>query len=108
MDEFLRSASHSLVTGALLVIWSGLLLGILWKIVELALATTRAHLPHEVVPVPIREIFLEAPRLANRPAPALGSNNPELLLAGQSQPLLPTPQATPISIPFFHKETTTR
>lgn len=99
MDEFLRSASHQLVTGTLLVVWSGVLIGITWKIFELAWAAAREHLPRETAPVSIREIFLEYPRL--------DSNHPEPLLAETAMPQLPPPPQAPhlfISLFQKHKE----
>ena len=35
MDEFLRLLTHGIVTGVLLVVWSGLLLGLTWKVLTM-------------------------------------------------------------------------
>jgi hypothetical protein len=106
MDEFLRSASHEIVTGALLVIWGGLLFGMLWKIFELAWkSTTRLFTPREPVPFQIREVFLEHPRIAATVPPVLETGGPTPLLDEAIQPLLPVPPQAPHSlfIPLFQK-----
>ena len=103
MDEFLRSASHSIVTGALLVIWSGLLLGITWKVISLALNTIQQMFPQrQLVPFFMRELPVQRTRLPGSTSPKLETQPPGGLLAETPLPLLPAPQNHEFAFSIFH------
>ena len=110
MDEFLRPATHELVTGALLVIWSGLLLGLIWKTLSLIWGAALRLVSQPATAISVIFFSPERPELPRAEDPLLGEAHPGARLDGKPQPLLPGPQATPFLIPFFHshKENTSR
>lgn len=91
MDEFLRSASHSIVTTVLMVIWGGLLLGVIWKILSHLWSVLHRLLPGRTFPT-VKELYPQRPRLSVSVAPALVANNPESFLSEVPRPLLLPPQ----------------
>lgn len=102
MDEFLRSASHSIVTSALLLVWSGLLLGIAWKVISLALKAVRQLFPRrQLAPVFVRELPVQRPRLPGSQSHLLETRYPDRLLAETPLPLLPDPH-NELAFQLFH------
>ncbi len=102
MDEFLRSASHQLVTGALLLVWSGLLAGITWKVISFALKTIPQMLPRrQLDPSPLRELPVQRARLPGSTSPLLETRSPDRLLAEAPLPLLPDPH-NELTCQLFH------
>jgi hypothetical protein len=108
MDEFLRAASHSIVTTVLLVIWSGLLLGVTWKVLNQLGNGLRRLLPGKTFPT-VKVLLPQRPRLSVSSVPVLVANNPEQLLQEAPRPLLPTPQDDLLVTALFqpHYEDTT-
>ena len=109
MDEFLRSASHNLVTTVLLVIWSGLLLGVTWKVLTHLWNAVRRLLPGRAS-IPVRVLSPNRPRLTVLTTPRLVANNPERFLIEAPLPLLLSPQDDLLVISLFqpHNEETIR
>jgi hypothetical protein len=107
MDEFLRSASHSIATTVLLVIWSGLLLGVAWKVLVHLWNTLRRLLPGRTFPT-LKVLSPQRPRLSASTVPMLVANDPERLLTEAPQPLLLSPQDDLLVISLFqpHNEDT--
>jgi len=107
MDEFLRSASHSIVTTVLLVIWSGLLLGVTWKVLTHLWNAARRLLPGRAF-IPVSVLSPTRPRLTVRTTPRLVANNPERFLTEAPLPLLLSPQDDLLVIALFqpHNEET--
>lgn len=108
MDAFFRSASHNIVTTVLLFIWSGLLLGLAWKILSHVWSVLRRLLPGRPFPT-LKVLFPQRPRLSVSTAPALVANNPERGLTDAPLPLLLPPQDDLLAIQIFqpHNEDTT-
>jgi len=108
MDEFLRSASHNIVTTVLLFTWSGLLLGLAWKILSHVWSFLRRLLPGRPFPT-LKVLFPQRSRLSVSTAPALVANNPERFLNEAPLPLLLPPQDDLFTISLFqpHHEDTT-
>ncbi len=107
MDEFLRSASHQLVTGALLLVWSGLLLGITWKALSFLLKVLQRMFPRrQLAPIFVRELPVQRARLPGSKSPLLETRPPDRLLAEAPLPLLPDPH-NELTFQLFHKENTT-
>ncbi len=77
MDTFFRSASHNIVLAVLLLFWSGLILGVFWKILSHAWNALRRLLPGRTHPV-VQVLRPQYPR--------------EHTLSEASLPLLPLPQ----------------
>lgn len=105
MDALLRSASHSIVTTVLLVIWSGLLLGLLWRVLSLALPALWQWFAYQMVPILVHEpprLFARLPGTIN---PRLVSLPPEQRLAKAPLPRLPDPDNEPTR-QLFHKSPT--
>jgi len=90
MDEFLRSASHSIVTSVLLVIWSGLLLGTGWKAITFLWNAVQRLLPRRL-PNQVKTIRPAQRRLSVTQFPALVANSPFGLLADVPTTLLLPP-----------------
>jgi len=90
MDEFLRPVTHGIVTSVLLIIWSGLLLGLAWK----ALFTLWNFLQSRLLPrkrfQPVRVITPARPQFGASYHPALAVSSPPGLLVEVS-PLLYLP-----------------
>ncbi len=108
MDAFFRSAAHNIVTTVLLVIWSGLLLGVTWKVLSHIWNALRRLLPGRTHPV-VQVLHPQRPRLSVSTVPALVANNPERLLTEAPLPLLLSPQDDLLVISLFqpHNEETT-
>jgi hypothetical protein len=106
MDEFLRSASHQIVTGVLLLVWSGLLLGIAWKVFSLALNFIQRMFIHQPVPIFLRKLPVQRARLPSSTSPRLETQPPERFLAETPLPLLPDPHNEITFQLFHHKEET--
>lgn len=109
MDEFLREASHSIVTTVLLVIWSGLLLGVTWKILSQLGNGLRRLLPGKTFPA-VKVLLPQRPWLPASSLPALVANNLERLLQEAPRPLMPAPQDDLLVASLFqpHYEDTTQ
>ena len=107
MDEFLRSASHNIVTTVLLVIWSGLLLGATWKVLSHLWNALCRLLPDRTFPA-VKVLFPQRPRLSVSTVPVLVANNPERYLSETPLPLLLPPQEDMLEISLFqpHNEDT--
>jgi hypothetical protein len=108
MDEFLRSASHNIVTTVLPFIWSGLLMGVTWKTLSHVWGVLRRLLPGRPYPT-VKVLFAPRPRLSVSTAPALVANNPERGLNEAPLPLLLPPQDDLFTLSLFqpHHEDTT-
>lgn len=108
MDAFFRSAAHNIVTTVLLVIWSGLLLGVTWKVLNHVWNALLRLLPGRTHPV-VQVLHPQRPRLSVSTAPALVANDPERYLSEASLPLLLPPQDDLLAISLFqpHNEDTT-
>jgi hypothetical protein len=77
MDEFLRSASHGIVTTSLLIIWSGLLLGIAWKLLARLWSIAQKLLPRRHPALVIVFPPARRHRLTASTFPALVANSPD-------------------------------
>ena len=90
MDEFLRPVTHGIVTSVLLVIWSGLLLGLAWK----ALTTFWNFVQSRLLPrrefQTVNVITPARSQLSTRNLPALTANHLQILPV-EASPLLYLP-----------------
>ena len=92
MDAYLRSASHSLVTAALLFIWGGVLLGLAWRVITLIWNVAQNLWPRQRSSQ-VKLIDPDQPRLTGSPIPALVANSPDGWRSETCGPLLLPPDA---------------
>ncbi len=96
MNEFLRSTSYHLVTTTLLIIWSGLLLGIAWKALTFLWQIGQRLLPRRPVPT-LKVLRPSHPRIGVSPkVPSLPAGRPAYLLPETRHPLLTAPNYEPV------------
>jgi hypothetical protein len=75
----------------LLLIWSVLLLGVTWRVLNHVWSALRRRLPGKTLPV-VQVLHPQRPRLSVSIAPRLVANNPERYLSEAPLPLLLPPQ----------------
>ena len=92
MDAYLRSASHSLVTAALLFIWGGVLLGLAWRVITLIWNVAQNLWPRQRSSQ-VKLIDPDQPRLTGSPIPALVANSPDGWRSETCGPLLLPPDS---------------
>jgi hypothetical protein len=96
MNEFLRSTSYHLVTTILILVWSGMLLGISWKLLTLAWNILRRYAPRKTSPS-IRVLRPSHPRIGvSQAVPALPTGRPAYQLTETHYPLLTAPNYEPV------------